>query len=142
MALAPLKVTEVTPVNPVPVIVTEAPTGPLVGVKLVILGVGGITVKFVLLVAVPAAVVTPIAPVVAPAGTVAVICVSESTVSVVALVLLKDTELAAVKSVPVIVTDVPGSPLVGEKFVIVGPDNTSSNAPISQAVCCGRVVPR
>jgi len=50
---------------------------PLVGVKLVMVGV---TLKLVLLVAVPLAVVTAMLPVVAPAGTVAVICVAELTV--------------------------------------------------------------
>lgn len=139
LALVPLKVTAVAPVNPVPVIVTEVPTGPLDGEKPVTLSE---TVKLTELVAVPAAVVIATGPVVAPDGTLAVIRVSESTVSVIALVLLKETTLAAVKPVPVIVTDVPVAPLVGEKLVIVGPDRTSSNAPLSQPVPCGRVVPR
>ncbi len=39
----------------------------------------GVTVKFVALVAVPAAVVTVIAPVVAPLGTVAVILIDDAT---------------------------------------------------------------
>ena len=71
VALTPLNVTAVTPVNAVPVIVTEVPTGPLVGLKLVIAG-EGITVKSPALDAVPVA-VTEIGPVVAPDGTVAVI---------------------------------------------------------------------
>ena len=69
-----LKVTELV-VNPVPlkfvpVIVTEVPTGPEAGVKLVIVGDGPVpTVKLVALVAVagPNAVVTWIGPVVAVA---------------------------------------------------------------------------
>jgi hypothetical protein len=71
-----LKFTDVVPVKLAPLIVTLVPTGPLVGVKLVILGA---TVKVARLVPVPAWVVTLIAPVVALAGTVAVIWVLEST---------------------------------------------------------------
>ena len=70
IALLPLNVTAVAPVKFVPVIVTLAPTGPLVGVMLVIVG-AGMTVKLVALAAVPPGVVTRTGPVVAPAGTVA-----------------------------------------------------------------------
>jgi hypothetical protein len=70
LALAPLKLTAVTPVKFVPLIVTLVPAGPLVGVKPVI--VGGIsTVKLPALIAVPPGVVTLSGPVIAPAGTVA-----------------------------------------------------------------------
>ena len=68
LAVIPLNVTAVAPVKVAPLIVTLAPTGPLVGVRLVI---AGATVKSVALVAVPADVVTLSGPVVAPAGTVA-----------------------------------------------------------------------
>ena len=70
LAAVPLNVTAVAPVKFVPPIVTLAPTGPLVGVTLVIVG-AGMTVKLVALVAVPPGVVTRSGPVVAPAGTVA-----------------------------------------------------------------------
>ena len=70
LALTALKVTAVAPVKFVPLIVTLVPTGPLVGVKLVIVG-AGITVKLLVLVVVPPGVVTLSGPVVAPAGTVA-----------------------------------------------------------------------
>jgi hypothetical protein len=70
LALTPLNATYVAPVRVVPPIVTLVPTGPLAGVKLVIVG-AGITVKLPALVAVPPAVVTRTGPVVAPAGTVA-----------------------------------------------------------------------
>ena len=70
VALVPLNCTAVAPVKLVPLIVTVVPTGPLVGVKLVIVG-GLSTVKLVALVAVPPGVVTISDPVVAPAGTVA-----------------------------------------------------------------------
>ena len=66
-ALNPLKRTAVAPLKFVPLIATLVPTGPLVGVKLVI--VGG-TRKLVALVAVPEGVVTLSGPDVAPAGTV------------------------------------------------------------------------
>ena len=70
LALTPLNNTAVAPVKFVPPIVTLAPTGPLVGVTLAIVG-AGITVKLVALVAVPPGVLTRTGPVVAPAGTVA-----------------------------------------------------------------------
>ena len=70
VALAPLKATRVAPVKLVPLIVTLVPTGPLAGVKLVIVG-GLISVKLPALVAVPPGVVTLMVPVVAPVGTVA-----------------------------------------------------------------------
>ena len=70
LAALPLNVTAVAPVKFVPLIVTLAPTGPLVGVTLVIVGAGR-TVKLVALVAVPPGVVTLTGPVVASAGTVA-----------------------------------------------------------------------
>ena len=66
-AFSPLNWTDDAPVKFVPLIVTAAPTAPLVGVKLAIVGAG---VKFDALVAVPPAVVTLSGPVVAPAGTV------------------------------------------------------------------------
>ena len=89
-----MKVTAVAPVKLVPLIVTVVPTAPLVGVKLVIVG-GGITVKVLLLVAVPPGVVTLTGPVVAPLGTVAEIEVSDVTVKV-ALVPLNRTAVAPV----------------------------------------------
>jgi hypothetical protein len=114
-AAVPLKVTDVAPVRALPVIVTDVPAGPLVGEKELIEGAGeAVTVKtdgFV--VAVPPPVVTAIGPVDAPDGTVAVICVSEFT-TYEATAPLNVTDVAPVKAVPVIVTDVPTGPLVGE----------------------------
>jgi hypothetical protein len=60
-----------------PVIVTGVPTGPLVGVKLLI---DGTTRKFILLFRLPLGIATVTTPVVAPAGTVAVRNVSDDTV--------------------------------------------------------------
>src|ERR1700694_670820 len=74
--VVPLNATPVAPVNPDPVITTEVPITPLVGLKLEI---AGCTVNDVEEVAVPPGVVTMIGPVVAPAGTVVVIWASLST---------------------------------------------------------------
>src|SRR6266403_762979 len=76
-------------------------------------------VKLLVLVAVPAGVVTLTRPVVAPAGTVAWIAVAELTVNV-ALTPLNATAEAPVKFVPLIVTLIPTDPLVGAKLAIVG----------------------
>ena len=79
VAAVPLNATEVAPVRFVPVMTTLVPGGPLVGVKVEMVG-GWITVKVPALSAgPPPAVVTCSAPVVAPAGTVAVICLALST---------------------------------------------------------------
>ena len=67
-ALTPLNLTAAAAVKFAPLIVTTVPTGPLVGVKLVIVGA---TVKGFALVAVPPGVVTLSDPVVASAGTAA-----------------------------------------------------------------------
>src|SRR5438552_9563866 len=62
LALVPLNRTALAPVKLVPLIVTLVPTGPLVGVQLVIRG-GLMTRNLLQLVAVPTAVVTLIGPV-------------------------------------------------------------------------------
>jgi hypothetical protein len=119
------------------VIVTTVPTLPLVGVKLLIQGLV-VTVKFVVLVAVPSESVTAIGPVVAPVGTVAVICVFELTVKVVAAVPPKvtdDTALGASwKPDPVMMTCVPTGPHVGLKEVIVGAAASADGIPSSKTV--------
>ncbi len=118
LAALPLNLTTVALLKFVPLIVTVVPTRPLVGVKPVIVG-GKRTVKLLALVAVPPGAVTLSGPVVAPVGTVAWIDVAVVTVNV-AEVPLNVTAVAPVKFVPLIVTLVPTSPLVGEKVVIVG----------------------
>jgi len=121
VAATPPNFTEVVPVKLVPTIVTEVPTGPLVGENEVIVGEpAAVTVKFDELLAVPPGVVTLILPVCAPDGTTAVIWVAELTVNVVALVFLNCTSVAPVKFFPVMTTVVPTGPLVGAKDVIVG----------------------
>ena len=77
------------------------------------------TVKVVAEVAVPFGVVTEIAPVVAAAGTVVVIWLALVTAKV-AAVPLNFTEVVPVKLVPLMVTEAPADPLVGETAVIVG----------------------
>src|SRR5437763_8314547 len=98
--------------------VTLVPTGPLLGVKLEIVG-GLMTVKLAALLAVPSEVVTLIGPLETPAGTVAVIAVAEPTVKL-ALVPLNSTAQAPVMLLPLMVTLVPTGPLPGVKLVIVG----------------------
>ena len=122
LVAVPLNVTPVVVERLVPLIVTVVPTGPLVGVKELIVG-GKRTVKLVQLVPVPSEFVTAMGPVVAPAGTVAVICVEEFTVKL-ALTPLNVRALAPEKLVPVIVTVVPTGPLDGVKLVIPGTNVT------------------
>jgi hypothetical protein len=79
-----------------------------------------VTVKFVELEAPPTLFVKVIRPVVAPSGTTTASWVSEIPLKFVVAVALKETDLVPVKCVPVRVTVVPTTPLVGEKEVIVG----------------------
>jgi len=103
----------------VPVIVTDVPGAPLLGLKLEIVG-EFVIVKLVSEVAVPFSVVTVILPAVVLFATTAVICVSLSTVKLAAAVVLKRTTVAPVKFVPVIVTEFPATPPLGLKLEIVG----------------------
>lgn len=72
------------------------------------------------LVAVPPGVVMLTLPVRAPVGTVAVSELSRKTLNVVAATPPKVTFVAPVKLLPVMVTEVPTGPLVGEKLLIFG----------------------
>ena len=130
LAFTLLNRTAVAPVKFVPLMVTLVPTGPLAGVKLVI--EGGVIVNAVLLVAVPAGVVTRMGPVVAPAGTVAWIAVAEFTVNV-ASTPLNCTAVAPLKLVPLMVTLVPIKPVAGVKLVMDGGARLAkySEAPMS-----------
>ncbi len=123
VALVFLNFTSVAPVKFVPVMTTEVPTGPEVGTNEVIVGAAAapVTVKSWLLVAVPPGVVTLIRPVVALFGTVAVSWVPEGFhENVVAFVRLNLTAVVPTRFEPLIVTEVPTAPLVGEKFVMLG----------------------
>jgi hypothetical protein len=122
VAVVPLNATVPVPcVVPkfVPVIVTNAPTAPVVGDKLVMLG-AGTTVNDTPLLFTPPAVTTTL-PAVAPVGTVATIDVAVQLVTVVAVVMLNFTVPWVVpKLVPVIVTDAPTAPIVGDRLVMFG----------------------
>jgi len=122
--LAPLTV----PLKFVPVILTDVPTGPKVGVNEVIVGAGtGVTVKLVALVFCPAAVYTWTGPVVAPAGTTAVAPVALGFVGVTRLEVWKRTPVTVELNVPLIVTVEPTMPLVGEK---VGTPGQATSGPV------------
>ena len=106
----------------VPVMLTEVPTSPDVGLRFVMLGGGTVTLNVTPLLAVPPTLTTTL-PVVAPTGTGTVMLVAPQLVGV-ALVPLKVTVLVpwlAPKFVPVMTTDVPAGPEVGFKLEIVGP---------------------
>src|SRR5467141_3914456 len=124
VAVVPLNFTILIPcVAPkfAPAIVTDVPTNPDVGFKLVMLGGGTVTVKLIPLLATPPTVTTTF-PVVAPAGTGATMLVALQLVGV-AVIPLNFTVLVpcvAPKFVPAIVTDVPTNPDVGFKLVMLG----------------------
>jgi len=123
-AVVPLNVAVLLPCDGpkfTPVIVTETPTSPEVGLKEVMLGGGGVTIKLAPLLATPLTVTTTL-PLVAPAGTGAVMLAMLQLVGV-ATVPLKVTVLVpcnAPKFAPLIVTGVPTGPLPRLKLVIVG----------------------
>src|SRR5216684_6456898 len=124
VAAVPLNFTVLVPcVAPkfAPPIVTDVPTNPAVGFKLVMLGVGTGTVKFTPLLATPPTVTTTL-PVVAPAGTGTAMLVALQLVGV-APIPLKATLLVpwvVPKFAPVIVTGVPSTPDVGFRLVMLG----------------------
>lgn len=120
LAAVPLNATAVAPVRLTPVIVTGVPVPPEVGEKLVMVT----AVKLVADVALPPRVVTVIGPVLVPPPTTAVICVFVFARNEVAAVPLNETAVAVLRSVPVIVTEVPVPPEVGVKVVIVGAGTT------------------
>lgn len=119
VAETPLNRTAVVPRKFVPEIVTVVPLGPLEGVKLMIEGQPGGTVKLEGLVAVPSGVVTVTGPVVAAFGTTAERRDGDSTVKV-AETPLKRTDVVLERFVPLIVTFTPGQPPVGLNEAIVG----------------------
>lgn len=103
-----------------PAIVTDAPTAPDVGDKLVMLGVGS-TVKLFPLLATPDTVTTTF-PVVAPVGTFATMLLAPQLV-IVAVVPLNLTVLLPCvdpKPDPAMVTEAPTAPEVGVRLVIEG----------------------
>ena len=124
VAAVPLKLTVLVPcVAPkfAPLIVTDVPTGPDVGERLVMLGLEGVTVKAAPLLACPPT-VTITFPVVAPGGTGTPMLVALQLVAMAAVPLKLTVPLPCVapKFVPVIVTGVPGAPEAGDKLVMLG----------------------
>jgi len=117
-APVPLKRTAVASAKPLPVMVTLVPTGLRAGLKLAMVG-ARITVKLVVLVAMPLGVTTAIGPLVAPAGTVVVICVELTTLKA-ASASPKVTALAPKRPLPVSVTIVPARPEAGARCVMLG----------------------
>jgi hypothetical protein len=128
----PLNVTVLVPwlvPKLVPLIVTDAPTAPEVGVKLVMLGVGR-TVKLTPVLATPLTVTTTL-PVAAPVGTGTCIEVLLHAVGV-AVVLSNTTVLVPCvvpKFVPAIVTNAPTGPELGVRLVMAGVSRTVKLTP-------------
>src|SRR6266571_4994962 len=154
VAAVPLKLTVLLPcVDPkfAPVMVTEVPTGPEVGDKLVMLGTV-VTVKLTALLARPAT-VTSTLPVAAPLGTGATMLVALQLVGVAAVPLKLTVLLPWVdpKLVPVMVTEVPTGPEVGDRLVMLGgvvtvkltallarPATVTSTLPVVTGLATGR----
>jgi hypothetical protein len=143
VAAVPLKVTVLVPwVAPklVPAMVTDAPTGPDVGFRPVMLG-ATVTVKATPLLARPPTVTTTF-PVVAPLGTGTTMLAALQLVGV-AAVPLKVTVLVpwlAPKFAPVIVTDVPTTPDVGFRLVMLGVGGVTDPASAANIPSAGAAV--
>ena len=133
VAAVPLNVTVLEPGDApklLPLIVTDVPTGPEVGNKPVMFGVGR-TVKLTPLLFTPLAYTTTF-PVVAALGTVATIEVAIQLVAVasVPLKLTVPVPCGEPKFVPVIVTDAPTGPEFGERLLITGAGTTVNKTPL------------
>jgi hypothetical protein len=133
VAVVPLNFTVLVPwVVPKfdPATVTEAPTAPDVGVRLVMLG-AATTVKLLPLLLTPPAFTTTF-PVVAPVGTGTTMLVAAQVVGVAVVVLNLIVLLPWVvpRLVPVIVTEAPTAPVVGERVVMVGVPATVKLLPL------------
>lgn len=124
VAVVPLNLTVLVPcVDPKfdPAIVTTVPTGPLIGVRLLMVGAVLVTVNAFALLATPPTVTTTF-PVVAPVGTGTTTLVADQ-LDGVAVVPLKVTVLEPFvdpKFAPAIVTAVPTAPLPGVRLVMLG----------------------
>jgi len=149
VAAVPLNVTVLLPMlwlawKLEPLIVTDAPTAPDVGDKLLIVGVTK-TVKLAPALGTPETVTTTF-PVVAPLGTETVMLVAlQQVLHGDAAVPLNFTVLLPCddpKFVPVIVTESPIIPEVGERLVIVGVGNTVKLTPLlSTPLACTTTFP-
>jgi len=133
VAETPLNVTVLVPcAEPkfVPAIVTAVLTGPVVGDKLAMLGIGG-TANDTPALDTPFTVTTT-APVVAPDGTGVTMLVALQLVGVAEVPLNVTVLVPCVdpKFVPVIVTDVPTAPNVGDKLAMLGVGRTVKPTPL------------
>jgi len=108
--------------------VTEAPTAPEVGDKLLMLG-AGVTVKFTPLLATPPAVTTTF-PVVAPVGTTAVMLPVFQALIVAEVPLNVTVPCVLPKFDPAITIDEPTAPLFGVRLVMVGVGITVKLTPL------------
>lgn len=132
VAVVPLNVTPLVPwLAPKfePEIVTDVPTAPEVGLRLVIAGAVVVTVKLTPLLGAPPTVTTTF-PVVAEVGTGTTMLVALQLVGVAAVPLNATMLLPCEepKFVPVIVTDVPTDPDAGFRVVMLGGGTTVSSA--------------
>jgi hypothetical protein len=125
VAVVPLNVTVPEEPKFSPAIVTDLPTGPDVGDRLL---TTGYAVNNTPLLGTPLTVTTTF-PVVAPLGTDATMFVLRQ-LEVVAAVPLNVTVPVDPKFVPVIVTDVPTPPKVGERLVMLGVGSTVKVTPL------------
>src|SRR5882762_803570 len=131
----PLKVTALVPWEApkfAPAMATDVPTTPEVGLRLVMLGAGIVTVKLRPLLICPPTVTTTL-PVVAPAGTGAAMFVAPQAVGVAAIPLNVTVLVPCVapKLTPAIATDVPTGPETGLRLVMLGAvDVTEKEKPL------------
>jgi hypothetical protein len=124
VAAVPLNLTVLVPcVAPkfAPVMLTDVPATPEVGLRLVIVGTGAVTVKVMPLLAAPPTATTTL-PVLAPLGTGATILFALQLVGVAAVPLNLTVLVPCVapKFAPVIVTEAPTKPDVGFNPVMFG----------------------
>jgi len=129
VAAVPLNFTVLVPwVVPkfIPAIVTEVPTDPDKGDRLVMFGV---IVKFTPLLATPPAVTTTL-PLVAPFGTGTMMLVALQLVTTAEIPLNVTVPVADPKLVPAIVTGVPTVPEAGDKLAMVGDEGGLPAAPV------------
>ncbi len=126
----------------VPVIVTDTPTAPVVGERLVMLG-AGTTVKLAPLLATPLAFTTTF-PVVEPDGTGTTMLVALQLFGVPAVPLKATVPVPCVapKPVPVIVIHAPTAPEVGERPETLGAGTTVNVTPLlSTPLACTTTLP-
>ena len=131
-AVVPVNPTEVTESRLAPVIVTVEPGAAVAGENDVMEGGAA---KLADAVAVPAAVLMLMGPLVTLAGTVARTVVAETLLNVAAGVVPKRTAIAPERFAPVMVTTVPAAPSAGENSVIAAEDTL--NVPVATPVLTG-----